>query len=146
MKFNRMSYLKLEGCLTVHLPREIMWNAILMEQGNFIGVFLARRVLGTYAHHQEHWMLSCSIRFYAPSFWMGGGLESRWPWEPVALRAGSFDSRWPWEPVPLRAGGLESRCPWEPVVLRVAELRIYTTTWIPHLHVRFEHPFAGRIL
>jgi len=22
-------------------------------------------------------MLSCGIRFYAPSFWMGGGLESR---------------------------------------------------------------------
>ena len=23
-------------------------------------------------------MLSCSIWFSAPSFWMGGGLESRW--------------------------------------------------------------------
>ena len=48
-----------------------------MQQGNFIGVFLARRVSGTYAHHKEHWMLSCSIWFSAPSFWMGGGLESR---------------------------------------------------------------------
>jgi len=49
-----------------------------MQQGNFINVFLARHVSGIYAHHQEHWMLSCSIWFSAPSFWMGGGLESRW--------------------------------------------------------------------
>ena len=48
-----------------------------MQQGNFIDVFLARHVSGTYVHHQEHWMLSCSIWFSAPSFWMGGGLESR---------------------------------------------------------------------
>jgi len=47
-----------------------------MQQGNFIDVFLARHVSGTYVHHQEHWMLSCSIWFSAPSFWMGGGLES----------------------------------------------------------------------
>jgi len=52
-------------------------NANSMQLGNFIDVFLARHVSGTYAHHQEHWMLSCSIRFSAPSFWMGGGLESR---------------------------------------------------------------------
>jgi hypothetical protein len=26
----------------------------LMQQGNFIDVFLARHVSGTYAHHQEH--------------------------------------------------------------------------------------------
>jgi len=48
-----------------------------MQQGNFINLFLARHVLGIYAHHQEHWMLSCSVWFSAPSFWMGGGLESR---------------------------------------------------------------------
>jgi len=47
-----------------------------MQRGNFIDVFLARHVSGTYTHHQEHWMLSCSIWFSAPSFWMGGGLES----------------------------------------------------------------------
>ena len=47
-----------------------------MQQGNFIDVFLARHVSGTYAHHQEHYMLSCSVRFSAPSFWMGDGLES----------------------------------------------------------------------
>ena len=47
-----------------------------MQQGNFINVFLARYVSGTYVHHQAHQMLSCSIRFSAPSFWMGGGLES----------------------------------------------------------------------
>jgi len=33
----------------VHLPREIMWNASLMQQGIFIEVFLARHVSGTYA-------------------------------------------------------------------------------------------------
>jgi len=44
---------KLEGCLTVHLLHEIIWNANLMQQGNFIDVFLARHVSGTYAHHQE---------------------------------------------------------------------------------------------
>jgi len=29
----------------------------LMQQGNFINVFLTRHVSGTYAHHQEHQML-----------------------------------------------------------------------------------------
>ena len=48
-----------------------------MQQGSFIDVFLARHISGTYAHHQEHCMLSCSIWFSAPSFCMGGGLESR---------------------------------------------------------------------
>jgi len=47
-----------------------------MQLDNFNDVFLARNVSGIYAHHQEHWMLSCSIWFPAPSFWMGGGLES----------------------------------------------------------------------
>ena len=31
-----------------------MWNANLMEQGNFINIVLARHVSGVYAHHQEH--------------------------------------------------------------------------------------------
>jgi len=35
-----------QGCLTVHLPHEIMLNAILMQQGNFIYVFLALHVSG----------------------------------------------------------------------------------------------------
>ena len=48
-----------------------------MQKGNFINVFLARHVLGTYAHHQEHQTLSCSIWISAPSFWMGSGLDSR---------------------------------------------------------------------
>ena len=30
-----------EGCLTVQLPHEIMWNANLMQQGDFIDKFLA---------------------------------------------------------------------------------------------------------
>ena len=33
---------------------EIIWNANFLQQGNFIDVFLARQVSGTYAHHQEH--------------------------------------------------------------------------------------------
>jgi len=33
--------------------QEILWNANLMQEGNFIDVFLARHVSGTYAH-QEH--------------------------------------------------------------------------------------------
>jgi len=47
-----------------------------MQLGDFIDVFLARHVSGTYVHHQEHNMLSCSTWFSAPSFWMGCGLES----------------------------------------------------------------------
>jgi len=39
-----------------------------MQQGDFIDLFLARHVSGTYAHHQEHQMLSCSIWFSVPSF------------------------------------------------------------------------------
>jgi len=46
-----------------------------MKQDNFINVFLARHVSGTYAHHQEHQTLGCSIWFSALSFWMGGGLD-----------------------------------------------------------------------
>jgi len=38
----------LEGCLTVHLLHEIMWNAILMQWGNFIDVFLALHASGAY--------------------------------------------------------------------------------------------------
>jgi len=38
-----------------------------MHLDNFIDVFLARHVSCTYAHHQEHYMLSC-----IDLFWMGG--------------------------------------------------------------------------
>ena len=31
-----------------------MWNANLMQQGNFIDIFLALHVSGAHAHHQEH--------------------------------------------------------------------------------------------
>ena len=55
---------------------EIKCSANLMQLGNFIDIFLARHLSGKYAHHQEHLMLSCSIRFSVPSFWKGGGLES----------------------------------------------------------------------
>jgi len=36
-----------------HDLKEIIWNANLMQQGNFIDVFLARQASGTYAYHQE---------------------------------------------------------------------------------------------
>ena len=36
------------------MTNEIMWNANLMQQGNFIDVFLAWHVSGTYTYHQEH--------------------------------------------------------------------------------------------
>ena len=61
----------------MHFPHVIMWNSNLIQQGNFIDIFLARHVSGTYAHHQDYWMLSYSIWFSALSFWMGDGLESR---------------------------------------------------------------------
>jgi len=32
-----------------------------MQQGNYIAVFSARHISGTYAHHQEHWMLSFTV-------------------------------------------------------------------------------------
>jgi len=51
-----------------------------MQLGNCIVVFLARHVSGAYTHHQENYTLSCSIWYPAPSFWMGGGLESRFVW------------------------------------------------------------------
>ena len=56
---------------------EIMLNANLMQQGNFIDVFLARHFSGTYAPHQEHQMLCCSIWFSARGFCMGGVIERR---------------------------------------------------------------------
>ena len=39
---------------------EIIWSANLMQKGNFINVFLARHVSGTYAHHQENQTLSAA--------------------------------------------------------------------------------------
>jgi len=44
--FNKVK--QLEGCLTMHLPHEIMRNANLIQQGNFIDIFLAQHVSGTY--------------------------------------------------------------------------------------------------
>jgi len=52
---------------------EIMWYANLMQLGNLIDVFLARHVLGTYAHHQlelQH-MVFCTEC-----------LEGWWSWQP----------------------------------------------------------------
>jgi len=51
----------------MHLRHEIMWNANLMQQGNLIDVFSALHVSGAYAHHREHYILSCSIWFSALS-------------------------------------------------------------------------------
>jgi len=61
-----------------------------MQQGNFIDVVLALCVSGAYAHYQEHWMLSCSIWFSAPSFWMDGGLETH----AAALKTTTHPKTW----------------------------------------------------
>ena len=71
---------KLVGCLTVHLPHEIIWNANLMQQGNLINVFLARHVSGTYAHHQEHWMFESQHMVFCTEF-----LDGWWSWEPLRM-------------------------------------------------------------
>jgi hypothetical protein len=36
------------------IKHEIKWSANLMQLGNFIDVFFARHVSGTYGHHQEY--------------------------------------------------------------------------------------------
>ena len=45
---------KLADRTTESCAYEIIWNANLMQEGNFIDVFLARHVSGTYAHRPEH--------------------------------------------------------------------------------------------
>ena len=37
-----------------------------MQQGDFINVFLARHVLGTYAHHQEQWRTEGGFGMFNP--------------------------------------------------------------------------------
>jgi len=55
-----------------------MWNNNLMQQGNLIDKFLARRVSDIYIYPSSAaLMLRFSIWLSAPSFWMGGCLESR---------------------------------------------------------------------
>jgi len=43
-----------QKALLTNINYEIKWIANLMQLGNFIDVFLARHVSGTYVHHQEH--------------------------------------------------------------------------------------------
>ena len=47
------------------LHPEIKLNTNLMQLGNFIYVFLAVHISGTYGHRQEQYMLSCSVWFCA---------------------------------------------------------------------------------
>jgi hypothetical protein len=49
-----MTSLNSHTILCYVLNNEIILNANLMQQGNFIDVFLARHVSGTHVHHQEH--------------------------------------------------------------------------------------------
>ena len=60
-----------EGCLTVHLPHEIMWNANLMQQGKFIDVFLAQHVPETCRAKNTSLKLPCCIKlaFHITSDW-----------------------------------------------------------------------------
>jgi hypothetical protein len=50
------------SCLTVHLLHKIMLNGNLMQQGNFIDIFLVRHVSGTYGHHREHVPETCRAK------------------------------------------------------------------------------------
>ena len=79
---------KLEGCLTVHLPHEIKWNANLMQLGNFIDVFLARHVSGTYYVRPSSGALDVELQHmvFCTEF-----LDGWWSWEPLCrscLRCG----------------------------------------------------------
>ena len=58
----------LEGCLAVLLPHEIKCNANLMQLGNFIDVFLARHVSGTYAHHQRALYVELQLMVFCTEF------------------------------------------------------------------------------
>ena len=40
--------------MSYRVKHEIISNANLMQQGNFMNVLFTRHVLGTYAHHKEH--------------------------------------------------------------------------------------------
>jgi len=76
--FVRGHFLSFEGCLTVHLPHEIKWNANLMQLGNVIDVFSARHVSGTYTPIIRS--IRCWVATYGflhRVFVMDGGLESR---------------------------------------------------------------------
>jgi len=52
--FRKRILLNIKCVLILSTTFEIKWNTSLMQLGNFIDVFLARLVSGTYAHHQEH--------------------------------------------------------------------------------------------
>ena len=83
-----------------------------MQQSNSIKAFLPRRVSGTYAHHQEHQMYSCSIWVSAPSFWIGGGLDRRCAVRIVPCTAPSASHTRPMQrlsrPPPIQTLGAEN--------------------------------------
>ena len=71
------TYIYVESCLTVHLPHETKWNGHLMQLGNFIYVFLARHVSGTYA-------IIRSIRCWVAALvFCTEFLDGWWSWEPL---------------------------------------------------------------
>ena len=58
---------------------EIIWNANLMQQGNFINVFLARRVSGTYARPSSGTSdVELQRMVFCTEF-----LDEWWSWEPL---------------------------------------------------------------
>jgi len=70
--------LKLEGCLTVHLPHEIKWNANLMQQGNFIDVFLALTCFGYICPSSGALDIELQHTVFCTEF-----LDGWWFWEPL---------------------------------------------------------------
>jgi hypothetical protein len=59
-----------------------------MQLGNFIDIFLTRHVSDTYAHHQEHYMLSCSVgRVYGADGAVHGTIRTAHTTYTAALKA-----------------------------------------------------------
>ena len=71
-------YTQIEGCLTVYLPHEIIWNANLMQQGNFIDVFLARHFFGYIRPSSGAWDVELQHMVLCTEF-----LDGWWSWEPL---------------------------------------------------------------
>jgi len=62
----------------VHLPREIKWNANLIQQGNFIDLFLARRFFGYKRPSSGALDVELQHMVFCTEF-----LDGCWSWEPL---------------------------------------------------------------
>jgi len=69
---------KVEGCLMVHLPHEIMWNANLMQQRNFIDGILSSTCFGHIRPFSGASDVELQHVVFCTEF-----LDGRWSWEPL---------------------------------------------------------------